>query len=1423
MRNNAISLILKLLAIILLNASPSLARNLSFEERVLCQGAIERVYYSRQIGVTIPFEESVPQLVLEEKIRTYLKKSVALEQYWQTPVTAEMLQREMIRIAENTRFPDRLEEIYTALGNDSFLMQECLARPALVDRLARSFFSSDERIHAATRAEAESLRTQLADGEVSPLADAPNRTVVPAGWDVAAPDLAAADVPGTGGEGSVADVPDGAGASRALFGVAGRGARRPGFGAQRSEAATVTDAQDAFIVKAPLPEDDGGARLAIYSFPKVPWDSWWGIHQNSFNESGSAPVTGDSAPATAALASLGAGHLDCIAGDTWNDGSINPGIPDARSGHVAVWTGSVMVIWGGSVESDLPNPATNTGGRYDPLTDRWMPMSTEGAPQASAEATAVWTGYEMIVWGGKGGPQGRTLLGTGGRYDPVRDVWAPVSTLGAPSPRNGHTAVWTGNRMIVWGGLEAANRVTFTGGRYDPATGTWSPTSTSFVPEERAFHQALWTGAVMVVWGGFSQNHGFWPNRGGRYNSVTDTWQPTTALFAPGGRERFSAVWTGSEMLVQGGLGPCVPPGPGFCVQPHLKTGGRYDPVLDQWRPMSTLDAPFGDHRQAAVWTGREMVAWGSFNYGARYDPVADHWLPISTVNAPSVPSLSTAVWTGDLMIVWGGSSLPKGGRYDPASDTWTPTSMLPFIAPWVRSSAVWTGSEMIFWGGNSAVSRFSATNQGSRYDPLLDQWSPTSTVNVPLAREHHLAVWTGNSMVIWGGDLHLNINYSLDTGGRYDPRSDSWSATSTTGAPVARSDSTAVWTGSSMIIWGGALYGGSYTNTGGRYDPVADRWTPVSTLDAPAARFGHTAVWSGTEMVAWGGTSGSELNSGGRYDPVLDRWSPTALLNAPMARQAHSSVWTGTEMLIWGGVAGSQGMSSGALYNPVLDSWQAMSQTGTPSARTGQTAFWTGKEMIVWGGQVNNQPLNTGGRYDPSLDQWMATSVHGAPEGRWHHTAVWTGEMMIIWGGPYSRLMATGGRYFPDPAGQMVAADAGDALTAECSDQNGTPVTLSGTGSSCDSSAVLAYSWSGPFPEGDGSVQGAVPMVTLPLGTSTLTLQVDDGLGHNATDTVTVTVQDTTLPALTCPSVAPAECSSAVGTPLAIPPAQVSDVCDPHPAVVNSHGPGGAEPSGTYPLGQTDVAMTATDASGNQSACSFPVTVHDTTPPQISSSVTPAVLWPPNHRMVDVGASVVATDACGASSVTLASVTSNEPDDAPGGGDGNTTDDIQGAQIGTANFDLLLRAERDGSREGRAYQVTYIATDSSGNQASTSSIVFVPHDQGAGAEPLLVSTEDSTAGTLLRWDPVPSAFSYKVIRGTVSSLREAGDFINLGMVACIQPASMATSTQGQEDAEIPPVGEAFFYLVAYNDGRDIGYGSATATKPRVTTGGGCE
>jgi hypothetical protein len=127
--------------------------------------------------------------------------------------------------------------------------------------------------------------------------------------------------------------------------------------------------------------------------------------------------------------------------------------------------------------------------------------------------------------------------------------------------------------------------------------------------------------------------------------------------------------------------------------------------------------------------------------------------------------------------------------------------------------TGVWNGSEMIIWGG--VDSTFNDTNTGGRYSPSADSWTATTLTNAPSPRDSHGAVWTGSEMIVWSG---VFFTTNLDTGGRYEADTGNWIPTSTPNAPLARENHTAVWTGAEMIVWGGLHYPSPFLNTGGRY-----------------------------------------------------------------------------------------------------------------------------------------------------------------------------------------------------------------------------------------------------------------------------------------------------------------------------------------------------------------------------------------------------------------------------------------------------------------------------------------------------------------------------------------------------------------------------------------------------------------------------
>ncbi|MDH3468272.1 MAG: hypothetical protein OES26_20590 [Gammaproteobacteria bacterium] len=132
---------------------------------------------------------------------------------------------------------------------------------------------------------------------------------------------------------------------------------------------------------------------------------------------------------------------------------------------------------------------------------------------------------------------------------------------------------------------------------------------------------------------------------------------------------------------------------------------------------------------------------------------------------------------------------------------------------------------------------------------------------------------------------------------------------------------------------------------------------------------------------------------------------------------------------------------------------------------------------------------------------------------------------------------------------------------------------------------------------------------------------------------------------------------------------------------------------------------------------CSSTVSIEDTTPPEIGLTLSPSVLWPPNHKMVQITPVITVSDVCDASpTVALTSITTNEGEETAtydplfddNIGDGHTSNDIDVDDAGN----IYLRAERSGAGGGRIYTITYTATDASGRSATATAHVTVPHNQ---------------------------------------------------------------------------------------------------------------
>jgi hypothetical protein len=287
------------------------------------------------------------------------------------------------------------------------------------------------------------------------------------------------------------------------------------------------------------------------------------------------------------------------------------------------------------------------GALYDLQTDRWRPIATEGAPSVRRAYATVWTGQEFYVWGGTALDLPLTLLRDGAAYNPRSNRWRPLPDLPVPLGAADHAMVWTGREVLIWGGslqepLKSRRAVT-TGLIYRPDTDTWGEMSAEGQPPPRDQPLIGWDGAQLLVWGGSPQ--GMVDTTlidGGFYDPVQDRWslvrpeEQPSALYQSDGRVlEFrgygTAILAGQWVLVWGGSHTEGASRRGGEIPPRRSDGVAYDLVTG--RPRELPPAGLSARRyQSAVWTGQEMIIWGGdadrspfsvsyVNDGARYLP----------------------------------------------------------------------------------------------------------------------------------------------------------------------------------------------------------------------------------------------------------------------------------------------------------------------------------------------------------------------------------------------------------------------------------------------------------------------------------------------------------------------------------------------------------------------------------------------------------------------------------------------------------------------------------------------------------------------------------------------------------------------------------------------------------------------------------
>src|SRR5262249_13215739 len=142
-------------------------------------------------------------------------------------------------------------------------------------------------------------------------------------------------------------------------------------------------------------------------------------------------------------------------------------------GYGTVWTGREMLVWGGGMAD---HNWRNKGGGYDPGINNWGSRGKVNSPRLGLYGlSAVWI-REQDRAGGANYSDVTFPPTQGSRYNPAHDSWTRTSSNDALRARTSHTAVWTGNEMLVWGGRSNyGGPPGDMGGRYDPVLDIWRP------------------------------------------------------------------------------------------------------------------------------------------------------------------------------------------------------------------------------------------------------------------------------------------------------------------------------------------------------------------------------------------------------------------------------------------------------------------------------------------------------------------------------------------------------------------------------------------------------------------------------------------------------------------------------------------------------------------------------------------------------------------------------------------------------------------------------------------------------------------------------------------------------------------------------------------------------------------------------------
>ncbi|WP_375768282.1 OmpA family protein [Archangium gephyra] len=888
---------------------------------------------------------------------------------------------------------------------------------------------------------------------------------------------------------------------------------------------------------------------------------------------------------------------------TWASAG-SPGIQGNIASSVLLPTGRAFVVMDGSPSARI----------HDAATDSWSATGAMSAPRSLSTVTLLSSG-QVLVTGGSN-------LNTAELYDAATNTFTATGSMSVA--HRAHTAtLLRDGRVLVASGFNSALGEVPVAELYDPAAGTWSLAAPPLVPRHYASATLLPDGRVLFA-GGFT-SAGV-TTHAELYDPVANTWTATGALLHPRNGHTATLLPNG-KVLVQGGSDG---------ARNAQAVSELYDPATGSWAAASTMAVARENATATLLTTGQLLIMGGyssnpSLTFYANvelYEASSDRWAPAGNL-AQGRGSAAVLLPSGQVLAAGGrGASgvLGTAERYTRASNTWAPAASLATARERATLSLLPSGQVLAAGGGNGVGPLASA----ERYDPVADAWTPAGSMTT--ARDGHTATVLGSGRVLVVGGA------GTGTAELYDPVANAWSSAGSAATP--RSRHAAVLLHDGRVLVAGGENGGAPLASAELYDPASNTWAPAAGLSQARASFTLTLLPSGRVLAVAGTSLATELASAEVYDPVSNTWAPAGTLASP--RALHSAALLPSGRVLVGGGQGPGGtvLATAELYDGATHTWKPASGLAAQRLRF-DTVVLPSNEVLALGGQGAAgvwlasaelyedtgaqpawRPVVTGPDVVPRgcsarITGTLFRGISGASTGDHKDSAtnfplvrLQAAEGRRLWTLPGTEMSATGVTVsIPASAtpgshalsvfanargsGRMVTVVENTAPVARdltVSAPYGEPVNLSLVATDAEAEPPLTFVI--VTPPAHGTLSGTPPSVTYTpdpgyVGPDSFTFQARDcGLDSNVA-TVTLAVADQTPPDITCPEDLVVEATEPAGAPVTYPPATATDAITANPTVTYS------TPSGsTLPLGHTTVTATAEDAAGNQTSCSFAVTV---------------------------------------------------------------------------------------------------------------------------------------------------------------------------------------------------------------------------------------